>query len=44
MPGAKTGRSPKDKHVVRGEEGVEQDVWRGGNSPNQFIDRKCVLV
>lgn len=33
MSGAKMGRSPKDKRVVR-EETTEQDVWWGEGSPN----------
>jgi ATP-dependent phosphoenolpyruvate carboxykinase len=35
--GQKTGRSPKDKRVVR-EEDFEKDVWWGKYSPNYMMD------
>lgn len=35
--GQKTGRSPKDKRVVREEE-FEKDVWWGKYSPNYQMD------
>jgi phosphoenolpyruvate carboxykinase (ATP) len=39
--GQKTGRSPKDKRVVREEE-FEKDVWWGKYSPNYMMDDRCV--
>ncbi|KAH9295400.1 hypothetical protein KI387_038988 [Taxus chinensis] len=43
MSGAKTGRSPKDKRVVR-EETSEQDLWWGSGSPNIEMDEQTFLV
>lgn len=43
LSGAKTGRSPKDKRVVREPES-ENDVWWGEGSPNiEMDDRSFVL-
>jgi phosphoenolpyruvate carboxykinase (ATP) len=41
--GAKTGRTPKDKRVVRDPE-VEADVWWGQGSPNHEMDDRSFLV
>ncbi|GMH35918.1 hypothetical protein BSKO_03786 [Bryopsis sp. KO-2023] len=43
MSGAKTGRSPKDKRVVREPE-TEQDLWWGEGSPNYEIDEHTFLI
>jgi phosphoenolpyruvate carboxykinase (ATP) len=37
VSGAKTGRSPRDKRIVR-EAGSEQDVWWGQGGPNYEMD------
>jgi len=39
--GEKTGRSPKDKRVVREPE-FEDDVWWGKYSPNYMMDDRWV--
>jgi len=41
--GAKMGRSPKDKRVVRDPE-VEKDLWWGKASPNFVMDDKTFLT
>ena len=42
LSGAKTGRSPKDKHVVR-EVNTEHDIWWGHESPNTPVDEEYFL-
>ena len=44
--GAKTGRTPKDKRVVR-EPDSEQDIWwatRDNGSPNYEMDERTFLL
>ncbi|KAK3004068.1 hypothetical protein RJ639_018599 [Escallonia herrerae] len=43
LSGAKTGRSPKDKRVVR-DESTEHDLWWGKGSPNIEMDENTFLV
>lgn len=43
LSGAKTGRSPKDKRVMRDPE-TEADIWWGAGSPNYEIDEKTFLI
>ncbi|GAB4820350.1 hypothetical protein N2152v2_007396 [Parachlorella kessleri] len=43
LSGAKTGRSPKDKRVVREPE-TEKDVWWGAGSPNYELDEKTFIL
>ncbi|KAL8117853.1 hypothetical protein AgCh_015666 [Apium graveolens] len=43
LSGAKTGRSPKDKRVVR-DESTEDDLWWGKGSPNIEMDEHTFLV
>jgi len=43
MSGAKTGRSPKDKRVVREPE-TEGRIWWGEGSPNLEMDERSFLV
>jgi len=43
MSGAKTGRSPKDKRVVK-EETSQDDLWWGKGSPNIEMDEETFLV
>lgn len=43
LSGAKTGRSPKDKRVMRDPES-EGDVWWGPGSPNFEMDEKTFLI
>eukprot|EP00850_Spirogloea_muscicola_P014771 SM000108S14215 [mRNA] locus=s108:267282:271078:- [translate_table: standard] len=43
LSGAKTGRSPKDKRVVR-EEITEDDLWWGKGSPNIEMDEETFLI
>lgn len=43
LSGAKTGRSPRDKRVVRDEQ-VEDDLWWGKGSPNIEMDEHTFLV
>lgn len=41
--GAKTGRSPKDKRVVR-EPSSEKNIWWGEGSPNYEMDEHTFIV
>eukprot|EP00270_Netrium_digitus_P004829 TRINITY_DN161_c0_g1_i1.p1 TRINITY_DN161_c0_g1~~TRINITY_DN161_c0_g1_i1.p1 ORF type:complete len:528 (+),score=86.56 TRINITY_DN161_c0_g1_i1:125-1708(+) len=43
LSGAKTGRSPKDKRVVR-EDSTEKDLWWGTSSPNIEMDEQTFLI
>lgn len=43
LSGAKTGRSPKDKRVVR-EATSENDLWWGSGSPNLEMDEETFLI
>ncbi|KAG6382894.1 hypothetical protein SASPL_157386 [Salvia splendens] len=43
LSGAKTGRSPKDKRVVR-DETTEHDLWWGKGSPNIEMDEQTFMV
>uniref|UniRef100_A0A2N9IKB3 phosphoenolpyruvate carboxykinase (ATP) n=1 Tax=Fagus sylvatica TaxID=28930 RepID=A0A2N9IKB3_FAGSY len=43
LSGAKTGRSPRDKRIVR-DETVEDDLWWGKGSPNIEMDEHTFLV
>ncbi|KAG9142395.1 hypothetical protein Leryth_020072 [Lithospermum erythrorhizon] len=43
MSGAKTGRSPKDKRVVK-DEITSEDLWWGKGSPNIEMDEHTFLV
>lgn len=43
LSGAKTGRSPRDKRVVR-DETTEEDLWWGKGSPNIEMDEHTFLV
>jgi phosphoenolpyruvate carboxykinase (ATP) len=43
LSGARTGRSPKDKRVVREPES-EADVWWGAGSPNIEMDERTFLL
>lgn len=43
LSGAKTGRSPKDKRVVR-DETTEDDLWWGKGSPNIEMDEHTFMV
>ncbi|XP_024374056.1 phosphoenolpyruvate carboxykinase (ATP) 1 [Physcomitrium patens] len=43
LSGAKTGRSPKDKRVVK-EETSKDDLWWGRGSPNIEMDEETFLV
>ncbi|KAL9158361.1 hypothetical protein ABFS82_08G063200 [Erythranthe guttata] len=43
LSGAKTGRSPKDKRVVR-DESTEHDLWWGKGSPNIEMDEHAFMV
>eukprot|EP01026_Neomeris_dumetosa_P048454 TRINITY_DN41944_c0_g1_i1.p1 TRINITY_DN41944_c0_g1~~TRINITY_DN41944_c0_g1_i1.p1 ORF type:complete len:642 (+),score=74.44 TRINITY_DN41944_c0_g1_i1:267-1928(+) len=43
MSGVKTGRSPKDKRVVR-EPGTQHEIWWGEGSPNMEMDEKTFLI
>ncbi|KAI3430582.1 hypothetical protein D9Q98_005175 [Chlorella vulgaris] len=43
MSGAKTGRSPQDKRIVR-EAGSEGDVWWGEGSPNHEMDERTFAL
>ncbi|XP_047315454.1 phosphoenolpyruvate carboxykinase (ATP) 1-like [Impatiens glandulifera] len=43
LSGAKTGRSPKDKRVVR-DETSENDLWWGKGSPNIEMDEHTFMV
>ncbi|CAA0823562.1 Phosphoenolpyruvate carboxykinase [Striga hermonthica] len=43
LSGAKTGRSPKDKRVVR-DETTEDDLWWGKGSPNIEMDEHAFMV
>jgi len=43
MSGIKTGRSPKDKRVVR-EPGTQHEIWWGEGSPNMEMDEKTFLI
>lgn len=43
LSGAKTGRSPKDKRVVK-EETSKHDLWWGKGSPNIEMDEETFLV
>lgn len=43
MSGAKTGRSPKDKRVVK-EPSTEANIWWGEGSPNYEMDERSFLV
>ncbi|KAJ7567648.1 hypothetical protein O6H91_01G000500 [Diphasiastrum complanatum] len=43
LSGAKTGRSPKDKRVVR-EETSSDDLWWGKGSPNIEMDQETFLI
>ncbi|KAG0590263.1 hypothetical protein M758_1G083900 [Ceratodon purpureus] len=43
LSGAKTGRSPKDKRVVK-EETSKDDLWWGKGSPNIEMDEETFLV
>lgn len=44
LSGAKTGRTPRDKRIVR-ELATEKDIWwhkDGNGSPNYEMDERCV--
>ncbi|EPS65335.1 phosphoenolpyruvate carboxykinase, partial [Genlisea aurea] len=43
LSGAKTGRSPKDKRVVK-DETTEKELWWGKGSPNIEMDEQTFLV
>ncbi|NP_001296837.1 Phosphoenolpyruvate carboxykinase (ATP) [Zea mays] len=43
LSGAKTGRSPRDKRVVK-DEVTAQDLWWGKGSPNIEMDEKTFLI
>eukprot|EP00897_Mesotaenium_endlicherianum_P006215 jgi/Mesen1/5621/ME000282S04780 len=43
LSGAKTGRSPKDKRVVK-EDSSKDDLWWGKGSPNIEMDQETFLV
>lgn len=43
LSGAKTGRCPRDKRVVR-EDANEKDIWWGEGSPNFEMDERYVLL
>eukprot|EP00887_Chlorella_sp_A99_P003914 scaffold11.g3914.t1 len=43
LSGAKTGRSPKDKRVVK-EVDTEKDLWWGKGSPNFEMDEKTFVL
>ncbi|GAB4822262.1 hypothetical protein N2152v2_009308 [Parachlorella kessleri] len=43
LSGAKTGRSPKDKRVVREPES-EADIWWGEGSPNYEMDERTFIL
>ncbi|KAF5200174.1 Phosphoenolpyruvate carboxykinase [Thalictrum thalictroides] len=43
LSGAKTGRSPRDKRVVR-DETTENELWWGKGSPNIEMDENTFLV
>ncbi|XP_059279553.1 phosphoenolpyruvate carboxykinase (ATP) 1-like [Lycium ferocissimum] len=43
LSGAKTGRSPRDKRVVR-DETTEDDLWWGKGSPNIEMDEQTFLI
>lgn len=43
LSGAKTGRSPKDKRVVK-DDTTEAELWWGKGSPNIEMDEKTFLV
>ncbi|KAJ7300052.1 hypothetical protein O6H91_17G014800 [Diphasiastrum complanatum] len=43
LSGAKTGRSPKDKRVVK-EETSKDDLWWGKGSPNIEMDEETFLI
>ncbi|GBG64526.1 hypothetical protein CBR_g45222 [Chara braunii] len=43
LSGAKTGRSPKDKRVVKEDE-TQADIWWGEGSPNIEMDEATFLV
>ncbi|CAA6667541.1 unnamed protein product [Spirodela intermedia] len=43
LSGAKTGRSPRDKRIVR-DETTEHDLWWGKGSPNIEMDEHTFLV
>lgn len=43
LSGAKTGRSPKDKRVVK-EESSQDDLWWGKGSPNIEMDEEAFLI
>ncbi|KAL5705534.1 phosphoenolpyruvate carboxykinase (ATP) [Ranunculus cassubicifolius] len=43
LSGAKTGRSPKDKRVVK-ESTTEEDLWWGKGSPNIEMDERTFLM
>ncbi|XP_010683064.2 phosphoenolpyruvate carboxykinase (ATP) 1 [Beta vulgaris subsp. vulgaris] len=43
LSGAKTGRSPRDKRVVR-DETVEDELWWGKGSPNIEMDEHTFMV
>ncbi|KAG5251074.1 phosphoenolpyruvate carboxykinase (ATP) [Salix suchowensis] len=43
LSGAKTGRSPRDKRVVR-DETTEDDLWWGKGSPNIEMDEHTFMV
>ncbi|KAI3429628.1 hypothetical protein D9Q98_005714 [Chlorella vulgaris] len=43
LSGAKTGRSPKDKRVVR-EPDSEADIWWGTGSPNYEMDERTFIL
>ncbi|XP_078441785.1 phosphoenolpyruvate carboxykinase 1 [Wolffia australiana] len=43
LSGAKTGRSPRDKRVVR-DDTTEQDLWWGKGSPNIEMDEHTFMI
>ncbi|RYR47406.1 hypothetical protein Ahy_A07g033333 isoform A [Arachis hypogaea] len=43
LSGAKTGRSPRDKRVVK-DESTEHDLWWGKGSPNIEMDEHTFLI
>lgn len=43
MSGAKTGRSPKDKRVVK-EPSTEGNIWWGEGSPNYEMDEQTFII
>jgi len=43
LSGAKTGRSPKDKRVVK-EDDTQQEIWWGEGSPNYEMDERTFIL